>query len=156
MPLHVSAITNQLFVSSLPAHADRSTIQTLEPQLLISIMLSAPPPSIRTLPSAWLHLRAVDSPLLPLPISLLTRGVEAALPILQRGGRVLVHCRYGIHRSAALACCILIALGSEPHQSIQIVRKRRPVARPDAWYVAPRIHKFAAAWSTGAAGSAAA
>ena len=93
-----------------------------------------------------LWLPTIDHPLLPIPIRTLQRGVEAALPVIQDGYAVLVHCRAGVHRSVAMACCVLIGMGWIADEALQLVEQKRPVADPRAWYIQRRISKFEQLW----------
>jgi protein-tyrosine phosphatase len=93
-------------------------------------------------PLRLLWLPTFDSPLAPMPIAVLRRGVEAALPIIQDGGAVLSHCKYGIHRSVAMACCVLIGTDYSAADAMQLVKEKRPVADPYRWYIRERIIKF--------------
>ncbi len=45
---------------------------------------------------------------------------------LQRGGRVLIHCRAGLGRTGMLAAMLLVELGEDPESAIQRVRAARP------------------------------
>jgi len=47
--------------------------------------------------------------------------VEAALPVIQDGYQVLLHCRAGVHRSVAMACCVLIGMGQTADEAMQLV-----------------------------------
>jgi protein-tyrosine phosphatase len=97
-------------------------------------------------PVRLLWLPTFDKPFLPMPIPTLQRGVEAALPVIREGYRVLVHCRAGVHRSVAMACCVLIGMGQSADDAMQLVKQRRAVADPHAWYIERRIYKFEQVW----------
>ena len=88
----------------------------------------------------------IDSPLLPIPLKVFHNGVKTALPVIEDEGKVLVHCRWGIHRSVAMACCILIAKGTSVTDAVALVKRQRPVARPDEEHVLARIRKFEQDW----------
>ena len=45
--------------------------------------------------------------------------------ILNRGGRIVVHCRGGLGRAGTVAARLLIELGFEPQEAMQQVRKAR-------------------------------
>ena len=60
----------------------------------------------------------------------LSHGVTFVSEGLDRGERVLVHCQYGIGRSALLACCVLIARGSPPLAALDAAKRARPVVSP--------------------------
>jgi hypothetical protein len=85
-------------------------------------------------------------PFHPIPMGYLVRGVKAALPVIHEGGKVLVHCKYGVHRSVAMACCVLIGIGYSSQEARQLVKAKRAVADPDIWYVRKRIQEFEKVW----------
>jgi hypothetical protein len=61
------------------------------------------------------------------------RGVAFALDALaQPGAKVLSHCHMGINRGPSLAYAILLALGTDPVEALDALRKARPIA--SAWY----------------------
>jgi predicted protein tyrosine phosphatase len=60
----------------------------------------------------------------------LSHGVAFVTEGLDRGERVLVHCQYGIGRSALLACCVLVARGSPPLVALEAAKRARPVVSP--------------------------
>jgi protein-tyrosine phosphatase len=80
-------------------------------------------------------------------MNLLLRGVEAALPVIQDGYGVLAHCRYGVHRSVAMACCTLIGMGYSADEAMRMVKDKRSTADPDIWYIRRRILKFMQLWN---------
>jgi protein-tyrosine phosphatase len=92
------------------------------------------------------YLPMIDFPLFPIPLWILRRGVEEALPVLESGGRVLVYCRGGRHRSVALTCCILIAQGMTADEAMDLVVQKRPVADPRSWHIERRIRAFETDW----------
>ncbi len=142
----ISKITDYLYISAFPEAEHAETIRALNVQLIISMPLQRPKHEVRMTPVRWLHLRTIDSPLTPLPIWLLRRGVRAALPVIQEGYGVLVHCKAGVHRSVAMACCILIGMGYSAEEAMKLVKEKRPVADPDVWYIRSRIEKFEKSW----------
>jgi len=98
-------------------------------------------------PISTLWLRSIDSPFFPISIHKLIRGAQAALATIRDGGKVYAHCAYGRHRGAAMGACILIAQGYDPQTAMRLVKERRAVADPFAWYIRPRILKFASEWN---------
>jgi protein-tyrosine phosphatase len=72
--------------------------------------------------------------------------VEAALPVIDDGDAVLVHCLAGVHRSVAMACCVLIGMGYSAEEAMQLVESKREVADPRVWYIRARIEKFERSW----------
>jgi protein tyrosine/serine phosphatase len=77
----------------------------------------------------------------------LIRGAQAALETIRAGGGVYTHCAYGRHRGVAMGACVLIAQGFEPFEAMELIAERRSVADPYAYYIRPRILKFASAWN---------
>jgi protein-tyrosine phosphatase len=100
-------------------------------------------------PIQLLWLPAFDSPLIPISINHLHRGAQAALETIQSGGKVYAHCAGGRHRGVAMGACILIALGHDPHSAMELIKEKRSQADPFAFYIRPRILKFANQWKSG-------
>lgn len=61
---------------------------------------------------------------------MLGHGVAFASEGMDRGERVLVHCQYGIGRSALLALCVLVARGDAPLEALERAKRARPVISP--------------------------
>ena len=142
-----SKITDQLFIGTTPRSGDYTTLRKLGVGLVINMRFERPPypdPHIPPLPVLWLP--SVDSPLLPISIKKLTRGVTAALETIHNGLAVYTHCHHGKHRGAAIGAAILIGLGYSPDEAMQLVAKRRLVADPHVWYIRRQIERFAAFW----------
>jgi predicted protein tyrosine phosphatase len=57
-------------------------------------------------------------------------GVAFVAAGLDRGEGVLIHCQYGIGRSALLACCVLVDRGAPPLAALETAKRARPVISP--------------------------
>jgi len=145
----LSAITDQIYVGRRPQPSDVEELRRLAPALVVSMLGGTPPASVRALDVPVLSLATHDNLLLPIPIRSLEQGVTAALPIVQNGGRVLVYCRQGRHRSIALTVCLLIALGWSAEDAADLVRAKRAQADPRAWHIWRRIRAFERSWRAG-------
>ncbi len=144
----VSQITDYLFLSSLPRHEHAEHIRDLGVSLIVSMPLYWPPRAYRRPPFIFVHCPTMDSPLTPIPMFMLFRGVRAAIPVIERGEGVLIHCKAGVHRSVAMTTCVLIAHGYTADDAMKLVVERRPVADPHAPYIESRIRKFERDWQT--------
>lgn len=144
MTFDISRISEQLFVSAWPGPGSAARIDELGIDLVISA--TWPPAASRETIARWVRAPSIDSPITPIPMRSLFAGVEAALPVLQAGGKVLVHCREGRHRSVAQAACILVALGFSATEAMAYVRVRRAIADPHAFWIEPRIRRFERMW----------
>ncbi len=142
----VSEITDYLYISASPRGDHAEEIRALNVRLILSMHWIKPSNMLGQPPVRLLWLPTFDNPLVPMPIRTLQRGVEAALPVIQDGYRVLVHCRAGIHRSVAMACCVLIGKGLTADQAMQLVVEKRPVADPHIGYIERRIYQFEKNW----------
>ncbi len=142
----VSQITEYLFLSSLPKSEHVRHVLDLGVRLIISLPLYWPPRVYRNPPFAFVHCPSIDSPLTPIPICILRRGVRAALQALEDHCGVLIHCKQGVHRSVAMMTCILIAQGYTADDAMTSIVARRPVADPYAPHILSRIRKFEQAW----------
>lgn len=142
----ISQITDYLYISARPESDYLEEILAKNIRLILSMNWIIPSRSLRQAPLRLIWLPTFDSPLTPIPLRVLRRGVRAALPVIQDGYSVLVHCRYGVHRSVAMACCVLIGMGLGAEAAMQLVKERRPAADPYVWYIRSRILKFESQW----------
>jgi rhodanese-related sulfurtransferase len=144
--LDVSEITEYLFISAWPRGAHTEEIHARGIRLVLSMHWVRPKLLPKDDPVRVLWLPTFDTPLTPIPLRVLYHGVIEALPVIQAGGKVLVHCRAGRHRSVAMACAILIAMGYSAQEAMKLVKEKRPAADPDAGYIRRRIEKFEGYW----------
>jgi predicted protein tyrosine phosphatase len=61
---------------------------------------------------------------------MLRDGVAFVAEGLDAGERVLVHCQYGIGRSALLALCALVWQGDAPLDALERAKRSRPIISP--------------------------
>jgi len=144
--LNVSEITEYLYISAWPQGDHGEEIRALNVRLILSMHWMRPAHTLGHPPVRLLWLPTFDTPLTPIPIAVLRRGVEAALPVIQEGWGVLVHCRYGVHRSVAMACSVLIGMGYTALEAMGLAKEKRAVADPYIWYIRRRIEKFERYW----------
>ncbi len=144
--LDASAITDALYIAARPRRHHVSGVRELRIDLVVSMIWFRPASELMRPPFQLVRLPTIDNPLFPIPLWMLRHGVEAALPVLNQGGRVLVYCLAGRHRSVAMACCILIALGMTADDAMRLVITRRPVADPHAPHIERRIRAFEQDW----------
>ena len=143
----ISKITDYLYVGSRVGKEDAGELKKLHFNLIISMIGQIPPDEIYTLsPFNTLWIRTYDTFLVPISIKKLLAGVEAALPIIQNKGRVLVFCMQGKRRSIAMAAAILISIGHTSDQAIQLLTAARRVADPGRWYIRMQIKAFEKYW----------
>ncbi|HEY5731025.1 MAG TPA: dual specificity protein phosphatase [Anaerolineales bacterium] len=146
--MNFSTITNDLLIGNMPSLRDYDRLRELGVRLIINMCFSRGPqpdphhPAISTL---WL--RSIDSPFFPISIRKLIRGAQSALETIREGGKVYTHCAYGRHRGVAMGACVLVAQGFDPHTAMKLIVERRSVADPFAYYIRPRILKFANEWA---------
>jgi protein tyrosine phosphatase (PTP) superfamily phosphohydrolase (DUF442 family) len=103
----ISRITDYLYISAWPEGEHVDEIQALNIRLILSMHWLKPSRRLNQPPLRVLWLPTIDTPITPMPIRTLRRGVEAALPVIREGGGVLAHCKAGVHRSVAMASCVL-------------------------------------------------
>ena len=144
-----SKITNTLFIGDTPHRDDYDLLRELGVRLIINMRFDRRPASdLYQPPLDFLWLRTFDNPLLPIPLRSLMRGVHVALETIRQGGKVYAHCQRGRHRGVAMGASILIALGYDPYEAIELIKVMRPIADPDIFYIRGRILRFARAWQT--------
>ncbi len=146
--MNFSKITDDLFIGSMPSVNHYDQLRELGVRLIINMRFTlGPKPDLHEVPIHTLWLRSIDSPLFPISISKLMQGAQAALATIRDGGKVYTHCAYGRHRGVAMGACILIVQGFDPGDAMQLIKARRAVADPFAYYIRPRILKFAKEWN---------
>jgi hypothetical protein len=143
----ISEITSYLYISSFPRREQAEQIRALGVKLILSLYIRKPDKVLGKPPITLLWIPIIDSPITPIPMNVFKQGVQAALPVINDGGKVLVHCKWGVHRSAAMACCVLIGMGYTTEEAIELVKRQRPVAAPDDGYVKTRIRLFEQDWN---------
>ncbi len=145
--MNFNPITPDLFIGTTPAVEDYPLLRELGVRLVINMRWEQrPAPDPHADPLAFLWLRTMDSPLVPIPIHKLMRGAQAALETIRNGGKVYSHCASGRHRGVAMGAAILIAQGHDPHAAMTLIKERRPLADPRIFYIRSRILKFARQW----------
>jgi protein-tyrosine phosphatase len=145
--IDVSKITDQLYVGSCMRHEHVEELRVHKFSLIISMIAQEAPHEIFTLPpfkTIWI--RTYDHIFIPISIKKLQIGVEAALPVLKEGGKVLVFCMQGRRRSVCMASAILIATGLSSDEAAELLVKNRNVADPRAWYIRRQIKAFEKFW----------
>jgi len=143
-----SLITPDLFIGATPAAHDYDHLRELGVQLVINMRVEfRPRKDLHSAPIALLWLPTFDTPLIPISIKSLQRGAKAALETIQNGGKVYAHCAHGIHRGVTMGAAILIAQGHTAEAAMRLIKERRPHADPFAFYIRPRILKFAKLWT---------
>ena len=148
--MNISQITDDLFIGNMPSLDDYDRLHDLGVRLIINMRFSrGPKPDAHEPPMRTLWLRSLDNPFIPISIHKFMRGAQAALETIREGGRVYAHCAYGRHRGVAMGACILIAQGFDPFAAMKLIAERREVADPFAYYIQPRILKFAEQWKMG-------
>jgi protein tyrosine phosphatase (PTP) superfamily phosphohydrolase (DUF442 family) len=146
--MNYSKITDNLYIGTTPKSGDYVLLHELGIRLVINMRIGLPPvrdPISPPLKSLWLP--TIDSPLFPIPIRALKKGVDAALKANDQDEVVYTHCSHGRHRGPAMGACILIAQGMEPELAIRLIERQRPIAVPHDWYIQRRIIRFAQIWN---------
>jgi hypothetical protein len=145
--MNFDPITPDLFIGTTPFLDDYPRLHDLGVSLVINMRWERPPiPDPHLKPLSLLWLRTVDSPLFPIPIRKLQRGALAALEAIRNGGKVYTHCAGGRHRGVAMGAAVLIAQGLDPFDAMKLIAEHRSIADPFAFYIRPRILKFAKMW----------
>lgn len=145
--MNFSQITDNLFIGTTPQPDDYATLRDLDVELVINMRIERRPhPDQHDSPMPVLWLPTFDSPLIPIPLHMLRRGVRVALATIEEDGKVYVHCAEGRHRGVAMGAAILIALGYSAEEAMRLIKQRREKADPEAWYIRRQILRFAKTW----------
>lgn len=147
--MNFSPITDDLFIGTTPSTDDYNHLRALGVRLVINMRVEyRPRKDPHPTPLNLLWLPTFDSPLIPISIKYLHRGAKVALETIQDGGRIYTHCEGGVHRGVTMGAAILIAQGMSPRAAMELIKEKRPIADPFAFYIRPRILKFASQWNS--------
>ncbi|NJD58162.1 MAG: hypothetical protein C3F13_03835 [Anaerolineales bacterium] len=142
-----SKITDNLYIGTTPKTGDYAALHDLGVNLVINMRIGLPPShDPRTPPMRSVWLPVIDSPIFPIPVCLLKKGVLEALIVIDDGGVVYTHCAKGRHRGPAMGACILIAQGMSPNEAMRLIKEQRPISDLKMWYIYRRIIKFSKSW----------
>jgi len=145
--IDISKVTDYLYVGSRVGEEHADELKVLNFNLIISMIGQLPPDEIYTRPPfKTLWIKTYDTFFTPISVKKLVAGVEAALPVIQNKGKVLVFCMQGKRRSVAMAAAILISMGHSGEQGIDLLTTARKVADPRRWYIRRQIKAFEKYW----------
>ncbi len=145
--IDISKVTDDLYVGSKIGKEHVDELKVLKFDLIISMIGQMAPDEIYTLPPfKTLWIKTYDTFLTPISIRKLLMGVEAALPVIQNKGKVLVFCLQGRRRSIVMSAAILISTGLTGEQAAELLISSRKVAEPRKWYVRWQIANFERFW----------
>lgn len=146
--IDISKVTDTLYVGSRIGKDHVEEMKVLKFDLIISMIAHIAPDECYNLPPfKTLWIRTHDTFLTPISIRKLLTGVEAAAPVIQKKGKVLVFCLQGRRRSIIMSAAILISTGLTGEQAAELLVKSRKVADPRRWYVRRQIGKFEKFWN---------
>jgi hypothetical protein len=129
-----SQITDQLYVAAWPTGEDYEVLKELGVRLVINMDWVPADEKLNEPPLRVLALTEIDTPLTPMSMKNLWKGVNQAQEIFDEGGVVM-------------ACCILISQGYSAEEAMARVKERRPVADPYTDHFKSRILKFEEEWN---------
>jgi protein-tyrosine phosphatase len=139
--LEMNQIVDNLWLAGTPRWDDIKMLRKNKIQVIVSTHVRRIDKRLRQ-EFKQVYLPWVDLVVVPQPLWLLERGVEAILPHIEKDEAVLVHCRAGRHRSVALVGCTLVAMGMKADEAMKLIKKQRLVADPDKWHIQRQIRKF--------------
>jgi protein tyrosine phosphatase (PTP) superfamily phosphohydrolase (DUF442 family) len=145
-PFEYSQITDQLYVAAWPTGEDYDELKDLGVRLVINMDWVPADEKLSEPPLRVLALTEIDTPLTPMSMENIWKGVNRAQEVFDEGDRVMVYCKGGVHRSVAMACCILVSQGYPAEEAMARVKERRPVADPYTEHFKARILKFEDEW----------
>lgn len=145
--IDISKITDYLYVGSCVHEKHAEELRVLKFDLIISMIgYLKPHPVYYQVPFNTIWIRTYDTFFTPISVKKLRQGVDAALPVIRQGGKVLVFCMMGRRRSVAMASAILIAMGLTAEEAAETIIKGRQIADPRRWYIKKQIKAFEQAW----------
>lgn len=147
-PFEYSQITDELYLAAWPTGEDYDLIKELGVRLVINMDWVPADEKLSETPLQVLPLTEIDTPFTRMSMGNLWKGVDESQKTFKDGGKVMVYCKGGVHRSVVMACCILISQGCTAEEAMARVKERRPVADPYSPHYRSRILKFEEEWNS--------
>ena len=145
--IDISKVTDYLYVGSKIGKDHVDEMSVLKFDLIISMIAQTAPDDIYNLPPfKMVWIRTYDTFFTPISTRKLLMGIDAALPVIQNKGKVLVFCLQGRRRSIIMAAAILISMGLTGEQAAEVLISSRKVADARKWYVRWQIANFERFW----------
>lgn len=145
-----SRINDFLYIGTTPEREDYDKLISEGIDLVINMRFWVNPhPIHETDGLKFLWLRSFDNPFIKIPMGNLFQGVKEAQKVIDAGGKILSHCARGRHRSVAMGASILISQGLSAIESVDLIKKNRPIVDPDIFYIKERITRFERMWMAG-------
>ena len=133
-------------MAAWPTGEDYEVLKELGVRLVINMDWVPADKKLNEPPLSVLALTEIDTPLTPMSMENIWKGVDRAQETFDEDGKVMVYCKGGVHRSVAMACCILISQSYSAEDAMALVKERRPVADPYSEHHKARILKFEEEW----------
>jgi hypothetical protein len=119
---------------AIGGYVDENLIESVARSLRLRLVIDLRE-EVRIEPSCWTNYGVEFLPLptpdhSPISVDMLSLGVTKTNAALALGHRVLIHCQFGIGRSALLACCVLVAQGHDPAEAVRVAKQARPIVSP--------------------------
>lgn len=147
-----SRINEFLYIGTTPEQEDYAKLIDDGIDLVINMRYWVNPhPEHEAEGMKFLWLRSFDNPFIKIPMRNLIQGVKEAQKVIDSGGKILSHCAKGRHRSVAMGASILISQGMSAIESVDLIKKNRPIVDPDIFYIKERITRFERMWKAGIA-----
>lgn len=73
----------------------------------------------------YLHLPTDDKHGWSIPSEHFDHAVEAAMEVIEAGGRVFAHCHMGVNRGPSTAYAIMLEMGMDPCEAFDLIRTKR-------------------------------
>ena len=145
-------VVPRVFIGDLAVAENAAMLAHLGITHVVSAMRGSVSLPASAAPFTCLQIPLTDSPFAELAEHLPRATAFISDALQDPRARVLVHCVQGISRSASVVCAHLIKIyGWTPAQAVQYVKSKRPIAEPNAGFVA-QLGEFAESLRTGAAG----
>ncbi len=114
--------------------------------LIVVTILERTDKELNQPPLTLVHTQATDlGSRLIYPTRQILKGVQPAVSAIKNGGKVMVFCKAGMHRSATMTACVLVGLGHPADKAIKIVEAGREKAEIKETH-RQTIHDFEQTW----------
>jgi len=139
IPFEYSIITDYLLMGTTPKLKDYRELRQLGVKLAINMRIEHVALS-KAIPTVWIP--SLDTKFTPIMPKRLKTALSQSQQVISSGGKIIVYCRAGRHRSLVMAAAILITQGFSAKDAIALIKSKRLVADPETEHIQKAILIF--------------
>lgn len=142
-PFEYSKITHTILMGTTPRPQDYILLKKVGVTLVVNMRADKKAYS-NVIPVV--QVPTLDSRFFPIKPHKLNKAVKLSQQALKNNGKVYIFCRGGRHRSLVMCAAILVSQGLTAKEAMELIKKQRTAADPEAKHIKKATIKFEDWW----------